>query len=81
MKSIVNEASRKLTELRDFTPWGVSLAFEAILGRGRLLDTGRLLEGGASNTNFTPQGGCLLDTRRLFEWAFIRSFTVNEFFL
>ena len=33
---------------------------------GRLLDTGRLLEG-ASNKNFTPKGGRLLDTGNLFE--------------
>ena len=38
---------------------------EAILG-GHLLDTGHLLEG-VSNTDFLPQGGSLLDTRRLIE--------------
>ena len=48
LKSVVNEANKKRTKLRDFTLWSVSLAFEAILegGGGRLLDTGRLLEGG-----------------------------------
>ena len=35
-------------------------------GGGGLLDAERLLDG-ASNTQFTPQGGRLLDKRRLFE--------------
>ena len=67
MKSIVNEASKKLTELRDFTPWNVSLTFEAILGRGAFIRHSGVYKRGASNTNFTPQGGRLLDTGRLFE--------------
>ena len=46
MKSIVNKASKKLTELRDFTPWSVFLAFESILGRGAAIRHGVFIRGG-----------------------------------
>ncbi len=47
--SSMSESSKKLTILRDFTIWSISLLFEVFLTysyRGRLLDTGRLLERG-----------------------------------
>jgi len=46
--SIANQAIKKLNKMHDFTLWNVSLFFEAAFffwGGGRLLDTGRLLEG------------------------------------
>ena len=46
MKSIVNEASKKLTKLLDFTSWSVSLAFEAILGGGASIRHGAFIRGG-----------------------------------
>ncbi len=44
----MSESGKKLTILRDFTIWSISLVFEVILTyswSGRLLDTGRGVEG------------------------------------
>ena len=57
MKSIVNEASKKLTKLRDLTPWSVSLAFEAILGRGASIRHGAFIRGGRLIQTLHLKGG------------------------
>ena len=44
LKSIVNEASTKLTKLRDFTPSSVSLAWRG--GGGAYIKPGAFLKGG-----------------------------------
>ena len=69
-QAIVGETRRKLNKLRDFLR--VFFIFDASLGgwgggRGASIRQGAFFLERASNTNYTPQGGRLLDTGRLFE--------------
>ena len=57
MKSIVNEASRKLTKLRDFTSWSVPLAFEAILRGGASIRHGAFIRRGRLIQTLLLKGG------------------------
>ena len=77
MKSIVNEASKKLTKLRDFTSSSVSLAFEAIFGGGASIRHGAFIRGGRLIQLYASRGAFLRYGTFILEWTFIRSFTVN----
>ena len=72
MKSIVNEASKKLTKLCDFTSLSVSLAFEAILGGGASLRHGVFFRGGRLILTLHLKGAFIRFR------ALNRSFTVSQ---
>ena len=68
MKSIVNEASEKLTKLRDFTSSSVSLAFEAIPGGGTSIRHKAFIRGGRLiQTLHLKGGGRLFESGRLLD--------------
>ena len=63
-KIILKETSKKLTKLRDFTLWSVTLAFTEII-RGASIRHGEFTRGGRLIQNSHLEGGVYLSGRLL----------------